>query len=223
MAYEIEPASEQNVDTPLTKFPVSEDTFDRMSDISADLLSAVLQYNAYQQAGNIEGCNTVLAENPGLVACLFNADKYNQLRDSIIAMERFLLNQVDQLYTDVVQSAVGINDNPTTEEASTVTYSAEKINRLHNQRQVTLLASGWSDTFPYSQTVTVDGILSTDDLKIIRVYHPEGSTLEEIKARNKMAGYLISNNDSTATENNTITFLAYKKPTTDFTVITEGG
>lgn len=223
MAYKIEPASEQNVDTPLTNFPVSEDYFDRMSDVSADLVSFVTQYNTFFQSGNMNECSRLLAENPDLKACFFNADKYNQLRDSIISMERFLLNQVDQLYNSVVQNAVGINDNPTPEQAAIVSYSAEKINRLHNQRQITLTADRWSDTYPYSQSVTAGGITADDHLKVIGVHHPSGSSPEQVKAANKAAACLLSNDSADATSDNTITFLAYKKPLTDFTVITEGG
>ena len=36
------------------------------------------------------------------------------------------------------------------------------VDRKHVTAQVTLLASGWSDSAPYTQTVPVDGILATD-------------------------------------------------------------
>ena len=47
MAYEIETINERNVDTPLTNFPVGEDNFPRMSDVSSTLLPLVIQYNNY--------------------------------------------------------------------------------------------------------------------------------------------------------------------------------
>lgn len=37
-----------------------------------------------------------------------------------------------------------------------------EINRLNQMLEVTLLASGWSSTAPYSQTVAVEGIEDTD-------------------------------------------------------------
>ena len=130
MAYEIEKISEGNVDTPLTNFPVGEDTFPRMSDVSVTLLPLVLQYNNYYQNGQLSLAQQLLLENPELDACLHNADKWNMIRDAIIAMQRFLLNQVDSLYNEVAQNAIGVNDEPTEEQASIVAYSAAKVDSL---------------------------------------------------------------------------------------------
>lgn len=130
MAYEIEQISEGNVDTPLTNFPVGEDTFPRMSDVSVTLLPLVLQYNNYYQNGQLALAQQLLAANPELDACLHNAEKWNMIRDAIIAMQRFLLNQVDSLYNEVAQNAIGVNDNPTAEQMSVVSYSAAKVDSL---------------------------------------------------------------------------------------------
>lgn len=130
MAYEIEKISEGNVDTPLTNFPVGEDTFPRMSDVSVTLLPLVLQYNNYYQNGQLALAQQLLAANPELDACLHNAEKWNMIRDAIIAMQRFLLNQVDSLYNEVAQNAIGVNDNPTAEQMSVVSYSAAKVDSL---------------------------------------------------------------------------------------------
>lgn len=133
MAYEIEKISEGNVDTPLTNFPVGEDTFPRMSDVSVTLLPLVLQYNNYYQSGQLALAQQLLATNPELDACLHNAEKWNMIRDAIIAMQRFLLNQVDSLYNEILNDAkenIGISDNPPEGKEDLVAYSASKVDSL---------------------------------------------------------------------------------------------
>lgn len=127
MAYVVETITEGYEDTPLTKFPVSEDTFPRMSDVSVTLLPIVLQYNQYISSGNKVAADQLIINNPDLYNCLHDAEKWNMIRDAIIAMQRFLLNKVDEFYTEIVHNAVGINDNPTEEQASVVSYSAAKV------------------------------------------------------------------------------------------------
>lgn len=221
MAIEIESVAQKYEDLPLTNFPVAEDSFDRMQDVSSDLLPYVIQYESLRQSGDFDTAAQLIADNPELLNCIWNADKQNHLYDAITALQRYELNQVANLYTKVSQSAIGINDVPTEEETSVVAYSAEKVNRLHNKRNISVPASGWSSTFPYTNTVTVEGITSKDDLKVIGIYIPDNATVAQIKAWNKVLGMLISNENAISDE--TITFKAYKKPTVDITVITEGG
>ena len=229
MAFLLEPISKTYDDKPLTDFPVQEDVFERMMDITIGLAPLVQQYNSYYAAGNLSGCNTLLANNPELKSCLFNAEKYNRLQDAILAMEEFLLTQVDALYNTVSQHAVGINDQPSEEEASLVAYSAEKINQLlgqlknhyHTARNVSIPALGWSDEYPYTNTVPLDWAKNGQDIRVVGVHIPEGSTLEEVKSWNKYAGFLMEHGDGV--QDGSITFQAYKKPTVDFTVIVQGG
>lgn len=164
MAYEIETVTEGNVDTPLTVFPTSVDTFPRMSDVSITTLPLVLQYNAYYQSGNLTAANQLVLDNPELAYCMFTAKGHNEIRDAIIAMEYFLLNQVDELYNNVAQNAIGINDNPTEEQSSITTYSAEKIDSVFDATNekidsiikvsyITLPLAGWTKEPPYTQTI----------------------------------------------------------------------
>ena len=148
MAYEIEKVDVGNVDTPLTKFPVSIDTFPRKSDVTISMLPLVLQYNNYYQSGNISAANQLIEANPELEYCLFNAKGHNEIRDAIIAIEYYLLNQVETFYNEiasdtealynqisehaeeVAKNAIGINDNPEEGSANVVAYSAQKVDSL---------------------------------------------------------------------------------------------
>lgn len=228
----VKPMSETYVDKPLTNFPVEEDIFERMMDVSITLYPLVKEYNEYYANGNLSACHSLLANNPELQSCLFNAEKYNRLRDAVLAIEEYLLTQLEEVYTNVVQNAIGINDNVSGAEASLVAYSAEKVNQkinqlseqlrtsYHNYTNVTISASGWNNTYPYLNTVTVNGVTAESDVRVIGLHIPSNATQNQVKAINKAASFLIENDDGVG--NGTITFKAYKKPTVDFTVIIDG-
>lgn len=88
-------------------------------------------------------------------------------------------------------------------------------------RYITLTASGWSDTYPYEQTVEVEGITSDDSLMVIGAVHVNGNTEAQDKAIDKAAGMLMYYEDGVKA--GSVTFRAKKKPAVDFTVITKGG
>lgn len=124
---------------------------------------------------------------------------------------------------------IGINTKPGTVTDSNVgdslrLMSKEQVNALLGKKitaVVALSASKWSSAYPYSQTVSVSGVTADMDVKVIGIYTPNNATVEEVKAWNKAAGYLMSRDD--ATQTGKVTFYAYKKPTVDFSVIVEGG
>lgn len=139
--------------------------------------------------------------------------------------------------TDVVSGAV-MNVDVTRNEGEVAqagdAFSAENMNSLEQRIDdafisyttpinVTIPAIGWTSSFPYTNTVTVDGIAAGSNVKILGVYSPSNASLENVKAWNKAAGMLMTNSDSNATQEGKIVFKAYKKPSVDFTVIIEGG
>ena len=96
----------------------------------------------------------------------------------------------------------------------------EAMKKIVNRRILKLTAAGWSGSYPFTQTVDAAGITVADDIKVIGVYTPANATLEQVKAWNKAAGYLMCNPDGVA--DGKITFKAYKKPAVDFQILTEG-
>ena len=96
----------------------------------------------------------------------------------------------------------------------------DMISAKHKQTEVTLLASGWSDTYPYTQEIANNEISGDENVRILGVVHPDNSTLAQDKAINKAASQLISN--ETGVVPGKIVFKAMKKPTVDFTVVIEG-
>ncbi|MGL5434287.1 MAG: hypothetical protein ACRDBO_02650 [Lachnospiraceae bacterium] len=152
-------AYEQYEDTPLSSFPAAEDNWARMSNLSVGLLSVAKQYSDLYNNGNIDSANALLERYPDLKLALFTPDRWNQIRDAIIALERFFLEDVESMITEVAQNAVGINDAAEGSDASTNAYSAAKVNALISEvRPITLTVSGWSSTAPYTQRINLADI-----------------------------------------------------------------
>lgn len=167
-------------DLPLTNFPDSEDTWVRMQDITLNLITVALQYNALWESGDISGANKILENNPGLINTIFNADKWNKLRDAIISLERFYLNDVQTFINRVAQYTIGIKDNATDEEKLTNTYSAEKIDQLtgYYSNSFEIAVSDWSSDFTYTHE---DASIGADD--IVEIYFNSDSYTAVSKAQ----------------------------------------
>ena len=72
-------------------FPAAVDTIDKMQDLTITTKKKADKYYEYINANNITGANDYLgkSENSDLLLSVFNADKFNTLRDMIISIERF--------------------------------------------------------------------------------------------------------------------------------------
>lgn len=202
MAYEIEKVSVGNVDTPLTNFPTGIDTFPRMSDVSLTTLPLVLQYNTLYQSGNLASANQLVLDNPSLAYCMFTAKGQNELRDAVIAIEYYLLNQVDDLYHTVAQNAIGVSDNPAEEQMSVVAYSAEKVNSLIESLS-TLLSGHTSDSNnPHMVTkeqIGLGNVDNTSDAEKNVNYAESAAKLKTARTiRTNLAGTSAVNFDGTA-------------------------
>ena len=218
MAYEIKPASENYIDTPLSKFPTGIDVFDRITDVDLSTWPIVIEYENYLNDGDFTAAARLLKDNPDLKSNLINAEIINKLADAIMATENFVLNDIDELYNEVAQSAIGINDNPTEEAASYVALSAEKVLPLFDARYVTLNKSNWSSSAPYKQTVTVSGVKSTDIPTISLVL--DDVTTEAIKKEMQKSWNMV---DSIVTNNGSITAICkFKKPTSNISIVIKG-
>lgn len=83
---------------------------------------------------------------------------------------------------------------------------------------VTIPASGWSATAPYTQTVAVEGLTAGDNPLLVRAI-PDGATPEQVKAYNKAFGMI----DDGDTVDGQAVFKCYnKKPSIDITVGLKG-
>ena len=93
-----------------------------------------------------------------------------------------------------------------------------EINRMTREVEVTLRASGWSASAPYTQTVAVEGLTAGDNPILVKVI-PAGATPEQVKAYNKAFGMI----DDGDTADGQATFRCFnKKPAVDMTVGLKG-
>lgn len=81
---------------------------------------------------------------------------------------------------------------------------------------VRIPVDGWSDSFPYENTVSVSGVKAADEYTIIGVSIPADSTESSVKLINKTFGLLMQNENGIS--DGTITFKASKIPTISLTV-----
>lgn len=188
-------------DLPLSKFPETEDNWSRMSDLSIGLLNVAKQYSDLYNNGNIDSANALLKQYPDLTAALFTPERWNQLRDGIICLQRFFLNDVADMIRDVAQAAIGINDNATGVDADVNAYSVTKVNELLNTTNtavsrlsssitIDVLAAQWTQSGTrYIASVTIPNI-SEADKPLYAAYIPETASSAEAKAINKAFGLI---------------------------------
>jgi hypothetical protein len=83
------------------------------------------------------------------------------------------------------------------------------VDNMHMAAEVTLLASGWSDAAPYTQTIAVEGILATDQPHYGVVYSHNWEAEKEA----------FSAVDELDTADGSVTFTCYEeKPGADLTI-----
>lgn len=100
-----------------------------------------------------------------------------------------------------------------------INANTRDIGVLKAIRSARFLASGWSSSSPYAQTVSVPGISASDN-PIVALYIPVNSTPSAAKAAKKAYGSV----DGGQTGNGTLTLYCFnKKPETDITVTIKGG
>lgn len=76
-------------------FPSSIDNIDKMSDLTTQTKPLADKYFEYMEAGNIDAANSYMQQYPSLAASIFNAKKFNALRDAIISVQRMFKNDID--------------------------------------------------------------------------------------------------------------------------------
>lgn len=102
--------------------------------------------------------------------------------------------------------------------ADDINATNAEVNRLGNGVSVTLNASGWSSSAPYSQTVSVSGLKATD---VVHVYPhtPHSLSASTVKTYRKMAGMIT---DAESATGQMTFYCSNKKPTSNFQVWLEG-
>lgn len=203
-------------DLPHTLFPQAADDeagHPLMSNISGDLFEAAKEYSKNIAQGNAFGAQTILQNNPDLVNTMFTAEKYNWMRDAIIAMQNYYVHDVEKMMEGLVGLEVHLDDNETQGNLNTYGYSIAKIKSIVNGTKYyfNLDPSTWStNTYVPQYELQIDGITQDDDIDII--LNPQTAAISQAKAWSKamVLGALQTTNK--------ITLKAYGKITPDVTI-----
>ena len=228
---------------PHTNFPANADDekqYETMTDIDSEMLS---QYQRYTQAfnRNPEDAYRIAAEEIGnthkkLSSAMFNAEKYNWLRDSTLATQKFIMQGLDLMIKNIYQKALNVTNDEDTSDNEISAYSVEKTNDLlFGSFKAFLPASEWKEdtlTKMFYQKVECRGTSADRDYVRYPMYNTmydaekkststkgfEKVTFskDQTKAYSKAYGVLT---EGEVAENNTATFWAFKKPTIDFCVM----
>lgn len=142
-----------------------------MNDVtqSPTLLQVANQYNTAIMLNNNVTAKSILDSNEELANCLFNADKYNWMRDAIIAMERYYLNDVRTMIEDIASRTVGLDDTNSQESPSTNGYSITKITTMMNgtSTDVTLQSGTWQGSAaPFTYEISNEDITATNNVDV---------------------------------------------------------
>lgn len=99
------------------------------------------------------------------------------------------------------------------------TFYNKMVQEQHEQLiEVSIPASGWSHTAPYSQRVAVAGVKATDN-PVLSSCTPKNMEPAEIKIRRKMAGLIT---DGETEDGYVIFYCGEKRPTVDFSIYLRG-
>lgn len=125
---------------------------------------------------------------------------------------------VDRTITIYVFKNIPLGDDGSV-SGRVIAPNSMSLNTLKT-RQITLLASGWSEEYPFEQTIEIDDILAKDSLMVVGAVYANDATLEQVKAIDKAVGLLMFYEDGV--QDGSVTFRAKKKPQVDITITTKG-
>ncbi|WP_143322485.1 hypothetical protein [Clostridium sp. HBUAS56010] len=152
---------------PHSQFPGAIDNFDNMQDISASLVDAMVSYQTAISNKDFTAAAEVISNNPDLLKVLINADRINSIQDAIKAVEKYYLENVEDMITTISQNTIGINDTATGNDKKTNAYSAEKTEFLSGiviASNIKIPVSAWGSnlTYVYSNS----SILANDRVEV---------------------------------------------------------
>ena len=146
-------------------------------------------------------------------------------------MDNLSTSYVDAVFTGSRKYAMTDNGDNTYSFTDETTYTQEgsrfgandingtngTVNAIMGTKTATLSSSGWSNSAPYSQTVTVSGILASDTpmIALNLAYNANASTA---KATQKAWSYITK----ITTGANSITAYAHTKPTVNIPIVIKG-
>lgn len=193
-----------------------------MTDVTSNptLLTKANQYSSAVSSNNASGAQAVLDSYPELANVIFNADKYNWMRDAILAIQKYYKDDVQAMIEDIANHAVGLDDDNSEGAPSENGYSITKIMSLirgtskpvdSSATPNMLKSSQWGSSVPHTYQIAISGITADDN---IDVSLDPSATAEQAKAWSKA---MVMSASQAA---NQITLNAYgKTPTVNIPIL----
>lgn len=125
-----------------------------------------------------------------------------------------LINRRNRLMYDPTQNLIYLEDTDVqVPDQTTIT-----VTKMNSVKYVTVPVSGWTDTAPYTQTITVSGMKASDAPEIY-LHYPDTITSENAEEYVESYGYI----HKVETKIDAITITAFiDKPTMDITLALKG-
>ena len=108
-----------------SQFPDSIDSYSYFSDPTIDDIQLIKQYQNYFNSGNISSAAKILEDNPTLQNKIINANSLNKFVDSIKAMQRLYMSDIQSYIIELVTYK--------DEYSSKVIYSKYDVVKYNNQ------------------------------------------------------------------------------------------
>lgn len=177
-------------------------------DYKNDIFAGMRKYEMVQNADGTISLDDVTQYTQ--IGDIFNSDDINATNKAV--------NETVDGFAEVLQDTDQFQQTMTQNFSDLETHVNEQVDAIKTVKMVSLTASGWSSSAPYTQSRNVSGVESSDT-PIIALYISGSPSAATVKAQKKAFGYL----DRAVTSNGSITFYCYeKKPTVDFSVSVKG-
>lgn len=146
-----------------------------------------------------------------------NSKASNELCETLNTKIDYNTDLINEVKTDLNNTTIQINSRIDNAD-NNIDELLARIDRETNIRTITIPASGWNDTAPYIQTVSVDGITDVSQPEVYLSY-PDGIDESSIEDYTESFGYIHRMD----TAENSIIVTAYiDKPFVDITVYLKG-
>ncbi len=138
--------------------------------------------------------------------------------DTKIAAERNTTNTQITAERNYVDGKVADINSSINSTNNTVSANSTLIGQIKTVRRFTLTTGGWSGSAPYTQTVTLSGIISADT-PIPLIEYPDNVTADQKNQIDKSTNMITS----ITTNNGSVTVVCkFKKPTINLTIALKG-
>ena len=108
-----------------TNYPDKIDHYEDMIDVDLVLKPVVDEYYRLYQANDMQGMTNLINSNPRLMLALFNADKYNKLKDTLEAQGRLYKSDIQQYIMTVVHNRGSWNNITKYRQYDLVSYPVQ--------------------------------------------------------------------------------------------------